>query len=126
MKTSNDPPFTPEATVGPFYPGIFCQQMPADLTSVSPILVHCPQGQPIALSGRFIDSDGLPVRSLIVQFWQANAYGRYRHPADRSGRPLDPHFDVFVRLRTADDGTFRFRTIRPGPHPVREDSGLIL
>jgi protocatechuate 3,4-dioxygenase beta subunit len=114
------PPFTPEATIGPFYPGAFVAQMPADLSVVAPVLAHRPRGQPLTLSGRFFDSAGQPVPSLILEIWQANAAGRYRHPADGSAGLLDPQFEGFARLRTGDDGGFRFATVKPGPHPVRE------
>src|SRR5580704_15191260 len=113
--------FTPEGTLGPFYPGVFAlAEMPRDLSTVAPILAHRPQGEPIRLSGRFFDSNGAPVPSLIIEFWQANAQGRYRHPQDQSARPLDPQFDGFARVRTNDDGRFTFPTIKPGPHPVGE------
>jgi len=114
----DDRPFTPEATVGPFYPGSFVAAMPQDLWNVSPLVAHHPAGEPIVLAARFIDAGRRPVPSLVVEFWQANAHGRYRHPLDRSEAPLDPQFDGFARLRTDDDGTLRFRTIRPGAHPV--------
>jgi protocatechuate 3,4-dioxygenase beta subunit len=111
-------PFTPEATIGPFYPGAFLTEIPQDLWTVAPLVEHHPQGQPIVLVVRFLDSLKRPVPSLVVEFWQANAFGRYRHPEDRSDAPLDPQFDGFARLRTADDGVMRFVTIKPGPHPV--------
>src|SRR5215472_2560256 len=120
------PLFTPEGTIGPFYPGVFAlKSMPSDLSTVAPILAHRPQGMPIRLSGRFIDSNGAPVPSLIVEVWQANAHGRYRHPLDISDRPLDPQFDGFARIRTMDDGVYEFRTVKPGAHPVREGSPLM-
>jgi protocatechuate 3,4-dioxygenase beta subunit len=119
------PPFTPEATIGPFYPGVFVAQMPADLSVVAPVLAHRPRGQPLTLSGRFFDSLGRPVPSLIIELWQANAEGRYRHPADRSARPLDSQFEGFARLRTGDDGGFRLATVKPGPHPVREGAAQL-
>jgi len=113
--------FTPEATLGPFYPGVFAlNSMPRDLWIIAPILVHRPQGQPIRLSGRFIDSNGAPVPSLIVEVWQANGHGRYRHPLDKSERPLDPQFDGFARIRTDEEGMYELKTIKPGAHPVRE------
>lgn len=117
--------FTPEATLGPFYPGVFVDSMPQDLSAVAPLLAHRPRGEPVALVARFLDALGDPVPSLIVEFWQANADGRYRHPQDRSPRPLDPQFDGFARLRTSDDGTLCFQTIKPGPHPVREGSAVM-
>src|SRR6185295_5278099 len=110
--------FTPEATIGPFYPGAFLAQFPQDLWTIAPLLAHRPQGQPIVFVARFLDSLGLPVPSLVVELWQANAFGRYRHPDDRSEAPLDPQFDGFARLRTSDEGVIRFQTIKPGSHPV--------
>ncbi len=92
---------------------------------VAPVLAHRPQGQPIRLSGRFIDSDGLPIPSLIVEVWQANAHGRYRHPLDQSDRPLDPQFDGFARIRTTDDGLYVLRTIKPGAHPVHKGGSMM-
>jgi len=118
--------FTPEGTIGPFYPGRFALTvMPDDLAMVAPVLAHRPQGQPIRLSGRFLDSNGAPVPSLIVEIWQANAHGRYRHPLDQSERALDPQFDGFARIRTTDEGHYTFSTIKPGPHPVREGSSVM-
>jgi protocatechuate 3,4-dioxygenase alpha subunit len=118
--------FTPEGTLGPFYPGVFAlQSMPSDLSIIAPILAHRPQGMPIHLSGEFTDSNGAPVPSLIVEIWQANANGRYRHPEDVSDRPLDPQFDGFARIRTNDSGFYELRTIKPGAHPVRQGSPIV-
>jgi protocatechuate 3,4-dioxygenase beta subunit len=116
---------TPEATIGPFYPGAFVAHMPDDLWTVSPLVAHHPQGRRIVCHARFLDVLGRAVPSLIVEIWQANAHGRYRHPADRSTRPLDPQFDGFARLRTSDDGRIHFCTIKPGPHPVRDDQPVM-
>jgi len=111
-------PFTPEATIGPFYPGAFLTHMPQDLWTVAPLVAHHPQGRPMVLVARFVDVMKRPVPSLVVEFWQANAHGRYRHPQDQSAAPLDPQFDGFARLRTSDEGVMRFYTIKPGPHGV--------
>ena len=115
--------FTPEATIGPFYPGAFLTGFSQDLWTVAPLAAHHPQGQPMVLVARFLDSIGQPVPSLVVEFWQANAHGRYRHPEDQSEAPLDPQFDGFARLRTSEDGVMRLRTIKPGAHPVFRGSG---
>lgn len=116
---------TPEATIGPFFPGVFLTQMPGDLSTVAPLVAHRPQGQPIAVELTFVDAPGAPVPSLVVEFWQANAHRRYRHPEDRSARPLDPQFDGFARVRTSDAGVVRFQTIKPGAHPIREGSAVM-
>jgi protocatechuate 3,4-dioxygenase beta subunit len=117
--------FTPEATIGPFYPGAFLAGFPQDLLNIAPLLAHRPKGQPIVFAARFLDSGGRPVPSLVVEFWQANASGRYRHPDDRSGAPLDPQFDGFARLRTASDGVVRLHTIKPGAHAVTARSAVM-
>jgi protocatechuate 3,4-dioxygenase, alpha subunit len=110
---------TPEATIGPFYPGAFLTDTPQDLWTVAPLVAHRPAGQPLVFAARFLDALKQPVPSLVVEFWQANAHGRYRHPLDQSDRPLDPQFDGFARLRTDDAGMLRLHTIKPGAHPVR-------
>ncbi len=76
-----------------------------------------PLGERIVVSGRVIDSDGHPVRHTLVEVWQANASGRYAHPADQHPAPLDPHFTGVGRCLTAADGTYRFQTVKPGPYP---------
>ena len=121
---SDDRAVTPEATVGPFYPGAFLTDTPQDLWTVAPLVAHRPQGQPIVVAVRFLDALKRPVPSLLVEFWQANAHGRYRHPQDRSAVPLDPQFDGFARLRTGDEGTVRFATIKPGAHAIPVASGF--
>jgi protocatechuate 3,4-dioxygenase, alpha subunit len=117
--------FTPEATIGPFYPGAFLADTPQDLWTVAPLVAHRPAGQPIVVAARFLDSLNQPVPSLVVEFWQANAHGRYRHPLDQSERPLDPQFDGFARLRTDDAGVVRLHTIKPGAHPAVVASGFL-
>ena len=88
----------------------------ADLTAQHP---GEPQGERIIVTGRVLDSDGHPVRRSLVEIWQANAAGRYRHQADRHPAPLDPNFTGLGRCLTDDEGRYRFVTIRPGAYPWR-------
>lgn len=125
MKDRVKAELTPEATIGPFYPGAFLTDIPQDLWTVAPLVAHHPRGQPIVLVARFFDSLRRPVPSLVVEIWQANAHGRYRHPQDQSAAPLDPQFDGFARLRTSDEGVLRFYTIKPGAHPVLRGSAEV-
>jgi protocatechuate 3,4-dioxygenase, beta subunit len=76
-----------------------------------------PHGQRINVSGRVIDDDGRPVRDALVEIWQANAAGRYRHKVDRTPAPLDPNFEGAGRCLTDAEGRYRFVTIRPGAYP---------
>jgi protocatechuate 3,4-dioxygenase beta subunit len=76
-----------------------------------------PLGERIIVTGRVLEEDGRPVRNALVEIWQANAAGRYWHDGDRHPAPLDPNFYGAGRSLTAQDGTYRFITIKPGAYP---------
>lgn len=78
-----------------------------------------PIGERIVIVGRVVDGHGRPVRRQLVEIWQANASGRYRHMRDQHPAPLDPYFTGIGRCLTDDDGGYRFTTIKPGPYPWR-------
>jgi protocatechuate 3,4-dioxygenase beta subunit len=78
-----------------------------------------PQGQRIIVHGRVLDGDGRPVPHTLVEIWQANASGRYRHENDQWPAPLDPNFSGGGRCLTDADGHYRFVTVRPGAYPWR-------
>jgi protocatechuate 3,4-dioxygenase beta subunit len=76
-----------------------------------------PLGERMLVHGRVLDEDGRPVRSALVEVWQANAAGRYLHKVDQHDAPLDPNFSGAGRVITDDEGRFQFRTIKPGAYP---------
>lgn len=76
-----------------------------------------PIGQRIIVHGRVLDEDGRGVAGALVEVWQANAGGRYRHKKETYLAPLDPNFGGCGRTITDEDGYYRFRTIKPGPYP---------
>jgi protocatechuate 3,4-dioxygenase, beta subunit len=78
-----------------------------------------PLGERIIVTGRVTDRDGRPVRSALIEIWQANAAGRYVHEVDGHPAPLDPNFTGAGRCLTADDGSYRFVTVKPGAYPWR-------
>jgi protocatechuate 3,4-dioxygenase, beta subunit len=78
-----------------------------------------PQGQRIIVHGQVLEENGRPVRNTLVEVWQANAAGRYRHAIDNWPAPLDPNFTGVGRCLTDDQGRYRFVTIRPGAYPWR-------
>ncbi|PWU03572.1 MAG: protocatechuate 3,4-dioxygenase subunit beta [Terriglobia bacterium] len=77
-------------------------------------------GQLISVSGRVTDEDGAPLTCALVEVWQANSAGKYIHQLDRHQAPLDANFTGQGRFRTGADGSYQFRTIKPGGYPVME------
>jgi protocatechuate 3,4-dioxygenase, beta subunit len=78
-----------------------------------------PQGQRIIVHGRVLDGDGRPVPNSLVEIWQANAGGRYKHVEDRWPSPVDPNFEGVGRALTDSAGRYTFTTIKPGAYPWR-------
>jgi protocatechuate 3,4-dioxygenase beta subunit len=76
-----------------------------------------PLGERIIVHGRVLEDDGRPVPGTLIELWQANASGRYRHAIDHHDAPLDPNFTGVGRTLTDGDGGFRFVTIKPGAYP---------
>jgi protocatechuate 3,4-dioxygenase beta subunit len=76
-----------------------------------------PQGQRIIVFGQVRDCDGRPVPDALIEIWQANAAGRYRHAREHHPAPLDPNFDGIGRCITDTGGRYRFITIQPGSYP---------
>jgi len=76
-----------------------------------------PLGERVIVAGRVLGSDGRPLRHQLVEIWQANAAGRYRHEVDTHDAPLDPNFSGAGRALTDDDGWYRFTTVKPGAYP---------
>jgi protocatechuate 3,4-dioxygenase beta subunit len=74
-------------------------------------------GPRIVVYGRVLDERGKGVSGALLEFWQANAGGRYRHKKEGYIAPLDPNFGGCGRTITGDDGSYAFRTIQPGPYP---------
>lgn len=74
-------------------------------------------GPRIIVHGRVLDENARPVPGALLEFWQANAGGRYRHKKEGYLAPLDPNFGGCGRTITAEDGSYEFRTIMPGPYP---------
>lgn len=78
-----------------------------------------PIGERIIVHGRVLDESGRPVKNTLVEIWQANAGGRYRHKKDTYLAPIDPNFGGCGRTLTDDDGYYYFRTVKPGAYPWR-------
>lgn len=73
------------------------------------------RGERIRIEGRVFDGSGTPLRDVLIEAWQANAQGKYAHPADQQDKPLDPGFRGWGRACSDfATGTYVFDTIKPG------------
>lgn len=78
-----------------------------------------PIGERIIVHGRVLDENARPVPNTLVEIWQANAGGRYRHKKDTYLAPIDPNFGGCGRTMTDENGYYYFRTVKPGAYPWR-------
>ncbi len=74
------------------------------------------KGERIRIEGRVFDGIGTVLKDVLIEIWQANAEGKYAHPADRQpGKAIDPHFRGWGRSCTDfDNGVYSFKTVKPG------------
>jgi hydroxyquinol 1,2-dioxygenase len=74
------------------------------------------EGEPTYVTGSVRSTDGKPIAGAVLDLWQSNSEGWYDvQLADTGGRQLR------ARLRTDEEGRFRFRTIKPTAYPVPTD-----
>jgi len=113
---------TPRQTSGPFFPAFDQVDKDVDLTRV---IGHDgrAEGEVIRVRGRVLDEQCRPVEGALVDLWQANAKGRYSHPADRNPAPLDPNFQGWGQAVTDAEGRYSFTTISPGAYPLEFAGG---
>ena len=110
----------PSQTAGPYvHIGLIPHQAGFDIfeNNFSNVLVGPEtQGERIRIEGRIFDGSGSVTKDILVEIWQANAAGRYNHPADRQeDKPLDPSFRGWGRTGTNfETGVYTFETIKPG------------
>jgi protocatechuate 3,4-dioxygenase, beta subunit len=76
-----------------------------------------PIGPRMIVHGRVLDENARPVPGALVEIWQANAGGRYRHHSETYIAALDPNFGGCGRAVTDSEGRYSFRTVKPGPYP---------
>jgi protocatechuate 3,4-dioxygenase beta subunit len=108
---------TPAQVLGPFYPITNVWAKTPDLTRPREGSGQA-AGQVLQVTGRVLNLSGEPVRDAKIEVWQANTYGRYRHPSDNNPAPLDPNFDGAGVLTTDAEGRYGFKTIKPGAYPA--------
>ena len=115
MARPNAPmPATGWHTIGPFFPRSFFQEGDNDLTRLSAEAAPTARGEPILLHGHVLEEGGGPCVNAVLEAWQADAAGRFRHPADPAHALADPDFLGWGRAATDADGAFEFRSLMPG------------
>ena len=114
---------TGQETLGPFYPVRAPTSHDFDLTHYPGRKAGRALGQVIQITGRVLDTAGRPLPAAAMTVWQANAAGRYTNPVDHNPAPLDPNFLGVVSFGVGADGSYRLRTVKPGPYP--EPSGTL-
>jgi protocatechuate 3,4-dioxygenase beta subunit len=108
---------TPRQSLGPFYPVEWDGDADNDLVVVRGEAARA-LGTVAHVRGSVVDRDGSPLAGSIVEIWQCDAKGVYRHPRDRqAGR--DAGFQGRGSTRAGADGGWAFRTIRPVAYPGR-------
>ncbi len=103
---------TPWCTVGPY----FSVCVEEDLC-VPRIAAPEVKGERVKLICAVFDRDGKCVPDTLIEIWQANADGKYNHPADRQAKSIDASFRGFGRQITDQNGACEFETIKPGRVP---------
>lgn len=74
-------------------------------------------GEPCAVSGRVLDTEGRPVAGAVLDVWQTNGNGFY----DVQQPGVQPEMNLRGRFETGPDGRYHFRTVKPVSYPIPAD-----
>jgi protocatechuate 3,4-dioxygenase alpha subunit len=103
---------TPSQTVGPYF-----QIAMSGAREIPRIAGQAVPGERVKLVCTIFDRDGTALDDAMIEIWQANAHGKYNHPADKQPKPVDPAFLGFGRVSSNSEGICVFETIKPGRVP---------
>eukprot|EP01031_Cornospumella_fuschlensis_P008849 gene8849-10889_t len=87
-----------------------------DLTRVSADAAATAQGDAFVLRGVVMKEGRIPVPNAILEIWQADCNGRFRHPNDPESEAADPDFLGWGRAWTTVQGEYAFRSVQPGSY----------
>jgi protocatechuate 3,4-dioxygenase beta subunit len=109
---------SPYCTIGPYFPASFVEGRD-DLTHYRG---GTARGQHITLTGRILQEGGDPTRNTILEIWQPDSNGIFRHSLDPRCREADPGFPGWGRARTDANGLYSIRTVIPGSYLAEDGS----
>jgi protocatechuate 3,4-dioxygenase beta subunit len=113
--TSRSATVSPTCTTGPYFPVEFSDGS-EDLTHRDGVTA---QGQHILVTGRVLELGAKPTRNMVIEIWQADANGVFRHELDPRSADADPGFWCWGRARTNKDGWYTLRTVVPAGYEDR-------
>ena len=107
---------TPSQTIGPFFAyGLTPRQYGYDFASIAgaDMVPDGTAGERITIEGQIFDGNGDAISDAMIEIWQADAQGRFAHPAD--DRSSNAGFTGFGRAGTGTEteNRFVFSTIKP-------------
>ncbi len=106
---------TPGLILGPFFPLDAAPEWGA-YTWIATTSNRPSTHRPLTLSGRVINRSGAPVAGALLEMWQADESGHYRHPSAPEPVPLEPGFRGYAAVRSDAMGRYQFRTRKPGAY----------
>ena len=115
----SQPVVSPYSTIGPFFPFDFVD----DCNDLTEFEGRKASGQHIWLAGTVVEEGNVPTGNTVLELWQPDARGVFRHPLDPRHSEIDPGFFGWGRARTDVQGFYCFRTVLPGPS--REPDGTL-
>jgi len=99
---------TPSQTAGPYY--AMALGRPGDNIMAGDEVA----GRHIRITGRVFDGDRNQIEDALIELWQADEDGHYRHPDDRPAG-AGGGFTGFGRCSTDfETGVYWFETVKPG------------
>jgi protocatechuate 3,4-dioxygenase, alpha subunit len=110
---------TPSQTAGPyFHLGLTAKHSVRDIAGPKA------KGERLRILFRLLDGNKQPVPDAMIEIWQANAEGKYKHPDDTQNKSEDAEFFGFGRLETDQAGACVFETIKPGCVPANDEAAV--
>jgi protocatechuate 3,4-dioxygenase, beta subunit len=111
---------TAKQVEGPFFPKHQQIDKDADMTSVASMSGKA-SGEALILKGRVLDTNGDVLANALIDIWQAESKGRYLHEDAPETSPLDQSFQYWAKIKTAEDGSYSVKTIKPAKYAAEED-----